>query len=51
MHILGNEPSSVILSQTKWFQKVENDMLKVPIQAKAKRDGGINRQNYNFKQF
>ena len=36
MRISGNEPSSVILSQTKWFQNVKNDCQKVPNQAKAK---------------
>ena len=51
MHISGNEPSSVILSQTKWGSNVENDCPKVPNQAKAKRDGVVNPQNYNFSQF
>ena len=31
--------------------KVENDDPKVHKQSKAKRDGVINPQNYNFKQF
>ena len=38
MRISGNEPSSVILSQTiKKNQKVESDDRKVPKQAEAKR--------------
>ena len=48
MHISGTEPSSVILSQIK---KLKNDAQKVPNQVKAKRDGAINLQNYNFSQF
>ena len=36
MHILGTEPSSVILSQTEWFQKLKMDNQKVPKQAEAK---------------
>ena len=51
MRISGTEPSSVILSQKKYFQKLKRDVSKVPKQAKAKRDGVINPQNYNFKQF
>ena len=31
--------------------KVENDDRKVPKQSKAKRDGVINQQNYNLKQY
>ena len=50
MRILGTEPSSVILSQTKQFQKLESDILKVPKQTEAKRDGVINPQNYHFNQ-
>ena len=42
MHISGTEPSSVILSQTKWFKKLKSDVPKLPKQAKAKRDGVIN---------
>ena len=41
MRISGNEPSTVILSQTKWFQKFENDCWKVPKQAEAKWDETI----------
>ena len=51
MRISGTEPSSVILSQTKLFQKLNIDAPKVPKQAEAKRDGVINPQNYNFSQF
>ena len=47
MRISGNEPSSVILGQTKKF-KVENSGPKVPKQDEAKKDGVINPQNYNF---
>ena len=51
-HSSGNEPSSVILSQTKQFQNLESDILKVPIKkAVANGDGVINPQNYNFNQF
>ena len=50
MRISGTEPSSVILSQNK-FQKLKRDVLNVPKQAEAIRDGVINPQNYNFKQF
>ena len=46
MRISDNEPSSVILSQTKLFQT-----LKWLPEAEAKRDGVINPQNYNFYQF
>ena len=48
MRISGTVPSSVILSQTKQLQKFENEIPKVPKQAKAKRDGVINSQNNNF---
>ena len=50
MRISGTEPSSVILSQTKYFKKVKIDANKVPKQAKYIRDGVINPQNYNFNQ-
>ena len=33
MRISGTEPSSVILSQTKWFQKLKIDAPKVQKQA------------------
>ena len=42
MRISGTEPSSVILSQTKWFQKLISDTPKCHIQAETKRDGVIN---------
>ena len=48
MHILGTEPSSMILSQTKYFKKLKSYVRKVPKQAKVKGDGVINPQNYNF---
>ena len=47
----GTEPSSVILSQTKQFKKLKSDAPKVLKQVKAKRDGVINPQNYNFNKF
>ena len=48
MRISGTEPSSVILSQTKYFKKLKNDAQKLPKQDKAKRDGVINPQNVEF---
>ena len=51
MRISGTEPSSVILSQTKWSKKMKNDAEKVPKQSKVNRDSVINPQNYNFEQF
>ena len=51
MRISGTEPSSVILSQTMLFQKLESDVQKVPKQVEAKRDGAINPQNYNLSPF
>ena len=51
MHISSTEPSSVIISQTKKFKKMESEAQKVPKQAKVKRDGVINPQNYNLHQF
>ena len=50
MRISGTEPSSVILSQTMQFQKLEKDVPKVPKQAEAIRDGVINTQNYYLSQ-
>ena len=50
MRISGNEPSSVILRQTKWFPKQKKIDPKVPKQAEAKRDGVKNPQNHNFNQ-
>ena len=49
MRISGTEPSSLIISQKKNFQKLKRDVPNVPKQAEAKRDGVINPQNYNFK--
>ena len=51
MRISGTEPSSVILSQTKYFQKLKTYARKVPKQAEANRDGVKNPLNYNFSQF
>ena len=51
MRISGTEPSSVILSQTKQFKKLQSDAKRMPKQAKAIRNGVINPQNYNFSQF
>ena len=48
MPISGTEPSSVILSQTKLFQKLKSS---VPKQVEAKGDGVINQQIYNCNQF
>ena len=39
MRILGTDPSSVIPSQTKWFQKLKSDAPKVSKQAKS--DGAV----------
>ena len=50
MRISGTEYSSVILSQTKKFKTLKNEAKKLPKQAKAKRDGVKNPQNYNFNQ-
>ena len=38
MRISGTEPSSVILSQTKYFKKLKNYAQKLSKQAKANRD-------------
>ena len=51
MHFSGTEPSSVILCQTKQFQKLESDILKVLKKTLANRDGVINPQNNIFNQF
>ena len=51
MRIPGTEPSLVITSQTKLFQKLKTDVRKMQKQADAKRDGVINPQNFNFNQF
>ena len=50
MRISGNEPSSVILSQIKMFQKLKS-LPESANQAEAKRDVVINPLNYNFYQF
>ena len=42
MRISGTEPSSVILSQTKYFKSWKWCAQKVPDQAKANRDDVIN---------
>ena len=46
MRILGTELSSVILSKKKSCLK--SDTQKLPKYVKAKRDGVINPENYNF---
>ena len=51
MSISGTEPSSVILSQTKQFKKVESDVPNVPKQAETKRDGVIHPQSNNCNDF
>ena len=51
MRISGIEPSSVILSQTKYLKRLKNNVPEVPREVNAKRDGVINPQNYNFYQF
>ena len=49
MYISGNEPSSVTLSQTKWYQKLKMIALKCQKQTEAKKDGVIKPQNFNFQ--
>ena len=51
MRISGNEPSSVTLSQIKWFERLKMIARKCQKQAKAEMDGVINKQNYNFNQY
>ena len=51
MRISGNQPSSVIHSQAKWFQKLKMVAQKCLNNVKHKRDGVINPENYIFKQF
>ena len=56
MRISGTEPSSMILSQTKYFKNLKNDAQKLPKQAKAKRNGVITHKitisfNYNSENF
>ena len=48
MRISGTEPSSLIRRQTKYFQKLESDVTKVPKQGWAKRDGVINTHNQSI---
>ena len=50
MRMSGYDPSSVILSQIKWFLKVKMIARKCQKQAEANRDGVINPHNYNFNQ-
>ena len=50
MGISGTETSSVILIHTNYSKKLKGDAQKVPKQAKAKRDGVTNPQNYHFNQ-
>ena len=49
MRISGTEPSSVILSLKRTFQKLKRNSPNVPKQVESKRDGVINPKNYNFK--
>ena len=49
MRISVKEPSSMILSQRKYF-KNGNVCRKVPKQGRAKRDGVINPQCYNLNE-
>ena len=53
MRISGTEPSSVILHEPKKEFKKDEKLCpkKVPKQAKAKRNGVINPQSYDFNQF
>ena len=46
VRISGTQPSSVILSQTKWFEKLKRDITKVSKETEAKRGGVINPQNH-----
>ena len=48
MRITSTATSLVILSQTKWIQKLKMIARKCEKQAEAKRDGVINPYNYNF---
>ena len=51
MRISGTEPLISDPNTNRVVLKLRNDAPKVPNQAKAKRDGVINPQNYNFSQF
>ena len=44
MCISEPKPSSVILSQTKWFKKLNSDAKNMPKQAEVKRGGVIKPQ-------
>ena len=54
MRISGTESSSVILSETKYYnvvvKKLKGDAKKRKNQAKATRDCEIDPQDYNFNQ-
>ena len=43
--------TAVILSESKYFQKLKRDVPNVPKQTEAKRDGVINTHNYNSNNF
>ena len=49
MRISGYEPSSVILSQAKWFQKLKMIARKCQKQTEAKRDGVIKPKTLHFQ--
>ena len=51
MRISGNELSSVILRQTRKFQKLKMMVRKCQKKAEANRDGVMNQKIYNFNQF
>ena len=51
MRISCNEPSSVILSQTKLFKTLKSNAQKCLNKPNPKRNGVINPQNYNFNQY
>ena len=50
MLISGTEPSSVILAKQSGFKKLKSDAPQVANGAKAKRDGVMKPQNYNWLQ-
>ena len=49
--VSGIEPSSVILSQTKYYKRLECNAKIMPKQVEAKGDGVRNPQNYNLVNF
>ena len=51
VRISGIGPLSVILSQNKVVYNLRIDSKKLPKQGKAKSDGVINPQYYNFNEF